>query len=63
MKFILMKKVIIGLLILSFISIVGCKGKRTGAVCNDGSKSTATSSGACSHHGGVDYWTYENNEK
>ena len=29
---------------------------RTGAVCKDGSTSTATGSGACSGHGGVDYW-------
>lgn len=29
---------------------------RTGAICNDGSRSTATGSGACSHHGGVDFW-------
>lgn len=33
-------------------------GARTGAVCNDGSTSTATGRGACSHHDGVDYWTY-----
>ena len=29
---------------------------RTGAVCNDGTHSTATGRGACSHHGGVAYW-------
>lgn len=29
---------------------------RVGAVCNDGSSSTATGSGACSSHGGVKYW-------
>lgn len=33
-------------------------GARTGAVCKDGSPSSATGSGACSHHGGVAYWTY-----
>jgi hypothetical protein len=33
-------------------------GGRTGAVCNDGTTSSATGSGACSHHGGVAYWTY-----
>lgn len=33
-------------------------GARTGAVCNDGSSSSATGRGACSHHGGVAYWTY-----
>lgn len=32
-------------------------GDRTGAVCNDGSTSTATGSGACSGHGGVKEWT------
>lgn len=29
---------------------------RTGAKCKDGTASTATGSGACSSHGGVDYW-------
>jgi hypothetical protein len=32
---------------------------RIGAVCKDGSKSKATGRGACSHHGGVDYWLYD----
>ena len=32
---------------------------RIGAVCNDGTYSTATGRGACSHHGGVAYWVYE----
>ena len=31
---------------------------RIGAVCNDGTLSNATGSGACSHHGGVRYWRY-----
>jgi hypothetical protein len=31
---------------------------RTGAVCRDGKTSRATGRGACSHHGGVAYWTY-----
>ena len=30
---------------------------RTGAVCRDGTSSSATGRGACSHHGGVSYWT------
>ena len=30
--------------------------KRVGCMCNDGTQSTATGSGACSGHGGVDYW-------
>ena len=29
---------------------------RTGAVCKDGWRSSATGRGACSHHGGVLYW-------
>jgi len=29
---------------------------RIGAVCNDGTGSKATGSGACSHHGGVSCW-------
>lgn len=33
-------------------------GYRTGAVCNDGSTSSATGRGACSWHGGVSYWLY-----
>lgn len=33
-------------------------GVRTGAVCKDGTTSTATGSGACSGHGGVDHWLY-----
>ena len=32
---------------------------RIGAYCNDGTKSFATGSGACSWHGGVDDWIYE----
>jgi hypothetical protein len=31
---------------------------RVGATCNDGTASTATGSGACSHHGGVSCWQY-----
>jgi len=31
---------------------------RIGATCNDGTESTATGSGACSHHGGVSCWKY-----
>ena len=29
---------------------------RTGAICRDGWRSSATGRGACSHHGGVAYW-------
>ena len=31
---------------------------RVGAMCNDGTNSSATGSGACSHHGGVRCWQY-----
>lgn len=34
------------------------KNGRTGAVCNDGTYSSATGRGACSHHGGVSQWLY-----
>ena len=34
-------------------------GKRVGAVCEDGTRSYATGSGACSYHGGVCYWIYD----
>lgn len=33
-------------------------GPRKGAVCKDGTTSSATGSGACSGHGGVDHWIY-----
>ncbi|MFA5834363.1 MAG: hypothetical protein WDA22_12880 [Bacteroidota bacterium] len=33
-----------------------CPNGRSGAKCKDGSSSTATGSGACSSHGGVNYW-------
>jgi hypothetical protein len=31
---------------------------RIGAMCKDGTTSTATGNGACSHHGGVSCWQY-----
>jgi hypothetical protein len=33
--------------------------QRVGAICNDGTQSDATGSGACSHHGGVKCWMYD----
>jgi len=57
-----MKKLIklIPFLILVLLMLGSCgKGKRIGAMCEDGTRSSATGSGACSHHGGVDYWLYE----
>ena len=32
--------------------------QRIGAICRDGTRSTATGRGACSRHGGVDHWLY-----
>lgn len=32
------------------------QSKRRGAKCKDGTESNATGSGACSGHGGVEYW-------
>jgi hypothetical protein len=37
----------------------GNSGIRIGAICRDGTSSTATGSGACSHHRGVDHWLYK----
>jgi len=34
-------------------------GVRVGAICRDGTRSSATGRGACSHHGGVDHWLYK----
>jgi hypothetical protein len=33
-------------------------GGRIGAICKDGTRSSATGRGACSHHGGVAQWLY-----
>lgn len=41
-------------------NIVSCaSSRRIGAICEDETKSNATGSGACSHHGGVDQWRYK----
>ena len=32
--------------------------RRAGAICKDGTRSSATGSGACSGHGGVRTWIY-----
>ena len=57
-----LKKKIFIISTITILILSSCgRGKRVGAVCNDGSRSSATGSGACSHHGGVDYWIYENN--
>jgi hypothetical protein len=38
------------------VSSGDCPNGRSGAVCNDGTSSSATGSGACSSHGGVKNW-------
>jgi hypothetical protein len=64
-----MKKLIFNFIILCFLflSSITCKEEsdpvsstreRIGAICNDGTTSTATGSGACSSHGGVKEWIY-----
>ncbi|MFC2104370.1 SH3 domain-containing protein [Bacteroidota bacterium] len=40
-------------------AIVSTYTYRVGAVCKDGTRSSATGRGACSHHGGVSYWLTE----
>jgi hypothetical protein len=40
-------------------SPVPASGVRIGAICRDGTRSSATGRGACSHHGGVDHWLYK----
>jgi hypothetical protein len=58
-----MKKLVVISAIL-LVTLYSCsRGKRVGAICNDGWQSSATGSGACSHHGGVDEWIYENDNK
>lgn len=58
------------ILIVASLFIVGCSKckdvecapgatNRVGARCVDGTTSEATGSGACSGHGGVDYWLCE----
>lgn len=38
-------------------------GGRIGAICKDGTYSSATGRGACSHHGGVSTWRYSERER
>jgi len=37
-------------------AVVNTYSERYGAICKDGSRSSATGRGACSHHGGVSTW-------
>ena len=50
--------VVIVLAIVAFIASIAGEAGRIGAICKDGTRSSATGSGACSHHGGVSRWLY-----
>lgn len=41
-------------------AVVTVQRVRTGAICRDGTRSSATGRGACSRHGGVREWILEN---
>jgi len=48
------------LILFVIMSLITCASrKRIGAKCYDGTNSYSTSSGTCSHHGGVKNWKYE----
>lgn len=58
-----MRKFLVALVFTSMMAITGLQAKsgdrhRIGALCSDGWNSSATGSGACSHHGGVSCWKY-----
>lgn len=58
-----MRKVLFAVTLSSVLTIGASQAQapprhRVGALCNDGWSSTATGSGACSHHGGVSCWQY-----
>lgn len=54
-----MRKWLFLILIFGLLSGNCASGRRIGAVCKDGTTTSATGKGACSHHGGVDHWLYE----
>jgi len=55
-----MRKILIATVVASMMALSGGAAQRVrvGATCNDGTTSSATGSGACSHHGGVRCWQY-----
>jgi hypothetical protein len=57
-----MNKFLAAAVLASMMAITGLHAQsdrhRVGAVCNDSTDSSATGSGACSHHGGVHCWQY-----
>jgi hypothetical protein len=52
-------KVFLFMLIIVMVLFTCASQKRVGCHCNDGTESSATGRGACSHHGGVMYWKNE----
>jgi hypothetical protein len=50
---------VIIVIVILFILFTCVSRHRDGCHCWDGTESFATGRGACSHHGGVMYWTYE----
>jgi hypothetical protein len=57
-----MRKFLIAVAVTGAIAFTGVQAQsvrhRVGATCSDGTSSSATGSGACSHHGGVACWQY-----
>jgi len=56
-----MKRIVLGLALALSLAVgasADTQRYRVGAVCNDGTQSSATGSGACSHHHGVRCWIY-----
>ena len=55
-------KVLVTIVLGSVMALGGAQAQtarhRIGATCKDGWASSATGSGACSHHGGVSCWQY-----
>jgi hypothetical protein len=57
-----LKRRVLGAVLIASLSMLQYAGAaqrvRVGAICNDGTSSKATGSGACSHHKGVQCWKY-----
>jgi hypothetical protein len=56
-----MKRMVLGFAIALSLTVgaAAADRQRVGAECNDGTQSSATGSGACSHHKGVKCWIYD----
>ncbi len=46
-----------------YAKVTTIRGDRIGAVCKDGTLSSATGRGACSHHGGVSRWRHSERQQ